>query len=159
MLEIREYTPEFEADFKRINLQWLNQYDLLEDGDLNVLNNLQSILDHGGHIFIAIFETNLVGTLALVRHNEDEFELVKMAVTPDFQRRGIGKLLLEAALKKAIETGAGKICLYTSSKLIPALKLYEKHGFVYLPNVDSPFVTADIKMGLLLVSTQKAAQL
>jgi ribosomal protein S18 acetylase RimI-like enzyme len=43
-----------------------------------------------------------------------------------------------------------KIFLYSSSKLQTAIKLYEKYGFQHVAVTDAPFLTADIKMELLL---------
>jgi hypothetical protein len=51
---------------------------------------------------------------------------------------------------KARALNAKKIFLYSNSQLKTALRLYERYGFEYLEVKDAPFVTADIKMELML---------
>jgi ribosomal protein S18 acetylase RimI-like enzyme len=49
--------------------------------------------------------------------------------------------------------GALSILLYSSTKLIPAIALYRKLGFVEVP-LDGPYKRSDIKMELKLVDGQ-----
>jgi len=72
-----------------------------------------------------------------------------MSVDPAFQGQGISKLLIEQCLRKAREIGAGKLILWSNSQLQTAIRLYTRYGFQHVPVVDSPFVTANIKMELL----------
>jgi ribosomal protein S18 acetylase RimI-like enzyme len=73
-----------------------------------------------------------------------------MAVAPAFRGKGVSKLLIEKCLNKARELKARKIFLYSNSQLIPAITLYEKYGFVHVDASNSPLLTADIKMELIL---------
>ena len=34
MIEVIDFAPEYAADFKRLNLEWLDQYNLTESHDL-----------------------------------------------------------------------------------------------------------------------------
>ena len=53
-IHIISYSPEHESDFRRINLEWLDKYNLTESHDLMVLDDPQgTILDRGGAIFLA----------------------------------------------------------------------------------------------------------
>ncbi|MFZ6008939.1 MAG: GNAT family N-acetyltransferase [Bacteroidota bacterium] len=149
MVSIIGYTHEFAADFKKLNLEWLDQYGLTEARDLEVLNDpMGTILDHGGAIYLARAGKEIVGTAALMKESEGEFELVKMSVTKAWQGKGISKLLIEACLEKARELGAKKIILFSSSLLPAALSLYAKYGFKHVPLTNNPFATADVKMEL-----------
>jgi len=53
-----------------------------------------------------------------------------IGVYPNHQRRGIGKALLEKAIKYCRDNGCHKLTLYTLPILIPAVNLYLKLGFV-----------------------------
>jgi|SRR5580704_707646 len=150
MVRIIDYETRYEDEFRQLNRDWLEQYDLMESHDLKVLNDPQgTILDAGGYIYLAIsVDDKIIGSAALMRAEEGEYELAKMAVSPDFQGRGISKQLIEKCIQKAQEIGVRKLMLYSNSRLEKALNLYSRYGFRHVSAVDSPFVTADVKMEL-----------
>jgi len=146
-ISIIDFDPEYAADFKRLNLEWLDKYDLTEPADINMLDNYQQeILDPGGVIFLAKAGEEIVGTAALVKESAGEFELAKMAVTAAFQGMGISKMLIEKCLEAATQRKASKVILLSSTKLATALSLYEKYGFRYVPVTNSHYATADVMM-------------
>lgn len=148
-IEIIEYDKKYHEDFKRLNLEWLDKYNLTESHDLLVLNNPQeTILDRGGFIWLAKAGVEIVGTAALMYEGHGIFELAKMSVTENWQGKGISKMLIETCLKKAKEIGAKKLSLFSNHQLQTALKLYENYGFKNVEVKDSPFATADVKMEL-----------
>ncbi|TJY44174.1 GNAT family N-acetyltransferase [Cohnella pontilimi] len=51
-------------------------------------------------------------------------------VLPEFRGRGVGRKLLEAARKHAIDTGAKGLSLSTAVDNVTAQKLYESFGFI-----------------------------
>ncbi|HEX9509700.1 MAG TPA: GNAT family N-acetyltransferase [Puia sp.] len=156
MINIIEYEDQYAADFRRLNLEWLEKYDLLESHDLMILDDPRgNVLDRGGFIYLALASPDphsaagqVVGTVALIHEHDDVYELAKMSVDPAFQGRGISKLLIEQCLHKAREIGAGKLTLWSNSRLQTAIHLYTRYGFQHVPVVDSPFATADVKMEL-----------
>jgi putative acetyltransferase len=151
MIDIVTYSEEWKEDFRQLNLEWLDKYNLREEADMIVLNNPQKeVLDKGGFIFLAIADGKAVGSAALLNEGHGSFELAKMSVTESWQGKGISKLLLEKCLEKAKDVKAIKVELFSNHQLSNALKLYEKYGFMYIDVKDSPFATADIKMELAL---------
>jgi len=64
--------------------------------------------------------------------------LGRLAVAKDFQRQGIGKILLIGAMKKFMEVfqTAGGIGLFVDAKDNEARRYYEQFGFVSLPSND-----------------------
>jgi ribosomal protein S18 acetylase RimI-like enzyme len=151
MIEIIDYSDEYANDFKQLNLEWLNKYNLAEAHDLEIINDpKRTILNNGGFIYLAKIKDDIVGTAGLANEGNSVFELVKMAVAPAFQGRGIAKMLIEKCLNKASELKAKKIFLYSNSQLTTAIALYKKYGFVYVDASGSPLLTADIKMELAL---------
>lgn len=146
-ISIIDFETKYAADFKRLNLEWLDKYDLTEPADINMLDNYQQeILATGGVIFLAKAGEEIVGTAALVQEGAGEFELAKMAVTAAFQGKGISKLLIEKCLEAAKQLNATKIFLLSSTKLATALSLYEKYGFMHVPVTNSHYATADVMM-------------
>ena len=151
IIEIIEYNEKYHSDFKKLNLEWLDKYNLLESHDLMVLNDPKgTILDHGGFIWLAKASDEIIGSAALMNEGHGIFELAKMSVTKNWQGKGISKILIETCLKTAKEIGVKKLTLFSNHQLETALKLYEKYGFKNVEVKDSPFETADVKMELEL---------
>jgi putative acetyltransferase len=151
MPEIIEYESKYAADFKRLNLEWLDKYGLTEAPDLVVLDSPQKeILDTGGCLYLAKVDDEIIGSAALIAVGDGNFELAKMAVAPGFQGRGISKLLIGKCLAQAKIMNAKRIYLESSSLLKTALILYEKYGFRQVPLKNSHYNTADIMMELVL---------
>lgn len=151
MIEIVTYEPRYQDDFKRLNMEWLEKYDLVESHDLEILDDPEgTVLNAGGRIFLAKEGDQVVGTAGLWKENNDEYELIKMAVSPKYQGKGISKILLQRCLEEAREMQAKRIFLFSNSQLKTALKLYEQYGFRHVEATNSPFLTADVKMELTL---------
>jgi putative acetyltransferase len=151
MISIIIYEDKYAADFRRLNLEWLDKYQLTESHDLMVLDDPRgTILDRGGIIYLAVTGGEVVGSAALVKEGEGIYELAKMAVTPAWQGKGISRLLIDQCLDTARLWKATKITLFSNSQLKTALQLYEKYGFHHVKVEHSPFTTADVKMELLL---------
>jgi len=149
--QIIEYADQYQRAFKELNIEWLDRYHLTESHDLQILDDpRKTILERGGVIYLAKIENGIVGSAALIKEHDDVYELAKMAVATDYRGMGISKLLLEKCLEKARELKASKIILFSNHQLKAALGLYEKYGFKHVPVVDSPFLTADVKMELVL---------
>ena len=91
----------------------------------------------------------VIGTCGIAPHGPGEFELRKLAVSASAQGRGIGMQLVEACLDFARQRGAHRISLISNSRLVPALRLYERAGFRSAPlPANNPFVTGDVHMVL-----------
>src|SRR5258708_18702739 len=152
MIEIIPYENDYQPQFKQLNLEWLDKYNLTESHDLMVLNDPKAtIIDNGGFIWLAKNGGHIIGTAAIMNEGHGHYELAKMTVAPAYQGKGISKLLIETCIAKAKEVKAKKLLLFSNHQLLTALKLYEKYGFRHVEVKDSPFVTADVKMELELI--------
>lgn len=148
---IIEYEDQHQPAFRELNLEWLNYYNLTETHDLQILEDpRKTILENGGVIYLAECDGRIVGSAALILEHNGVYELAKMAVAKEYQKKGISKLLLEKCIEKAKQLNATKITLFSNHQLKAALVLYEKYGFQHVPVVHSPFLTADVKMELVL---------
>ncbi|MGF1521659.1 MAG: GNAT family N-acetyltransferase [Leptolyngbyaceae cyanobacterium] len=152
LVEIIDYAPEFWEDFKRLNYEWIEKYFTLEDTDHQYLDHPQAkILDPGGYIYMARYENEIVGTCALVKMDDDTYELAKMVVKETARGRGIGQLLGEAAIAKARELDAKRVYIESNTVLEPAIRLYQKLGFQKIVGQPSPYERCNIQMELKLV--------
>ena len=142
------YRKEHAQAFDTLNRAWLVGNGLLEPADEPHLQNPdETIIATGGQIFVAVEDEMVIGTCAIVPHGPGEFEVVKLAVLPSAQGRGIGRQLVEASVTFARQQGAQRVTLLSSSRLGAALRLYERAGFKYAPLPSTnPYATADVHM-------------
>jgi ribosomal protein S18 acetylase RimI-like enzyme/DNA-binding MarR family transcriptional regulator len=146
-VQVLPFAPRYAADFKRLNLEWLNRYFHVEPIDEQVLSNPQRIVRAGGAIFFARADRKVVGTCALINEGEGRYELSKMAVTADCQGLGIGRKLLTEAIAAFVARSGRVLFLETNSALKPAIGLYQSVGFVHAPPPhESTYDRADVYM-------------
>ncbi|MCJ8319302.1 MAG: GNAT family N-acetyltransferase [Colwellia sp.] len=136
-VEFIDFTPELAIDFKSINSEWINEMFELEASDLEALNYPQkNIIDKGGKIYFAKHrELGIVGTCALLKKEDNSFELTKMGVLKKARGLKIGETLLEYVIDRANEIGLSKLFLLTNHTCEAAIHLYEKHGFRHDVNI------------------------
>lgn len=151
-MEILSYTPEYTKDFKNLNIAWLEKYFWVEPHDEDVLDNPERyIIEPGGNIFFVKENEEIIGTVALMKMEDDIFELTKMAVTPAAQGKKIGQQLMEHTINFAKNKGWQKLIIYSNRKLENAIYIYKKYGFVEIPiENNNPYSRGDIKMELNL---------
>ncbi|MBF9141015.1 GNAT family N-acetyltransferase [Hymenobacter properus] len=158
-LRILTFQPEYAADFKRLNAEWIEKDFVLEDHDLEMLDHPEAyVLQRGGQILLAEHQGRIVGACALLRMGADTLELAKMAVSPAAQGLGIGQRLAQAALDAARSMGARRVYLESNTGLTAAIGLYHKLGFRQIePDRPSPYERVNIHMELLLDESPAAA--
>ena len=132
-LSIRDFSDDLAPAFHDINVEWIETMFTLEPTDREVLENPRArIIDRGGAILFAeAADLGIVGTCALQKTGEGQFELIKMGVLESARGRKVGEFLLKATLDRAAELGAETLYLLTNSACAPAIHLYEKLGFVH----------------------------
>lgn len=145
-LQIIEYQEIYKEDFKRINVEWIEKYFVVEAHDLEQLDDPESIIAGGGQIYFAKLGEEIVGTAALVHDGNDDYELAKMGVSPSAQGLGLGKKLCIVAIEEAKKRKAKSLYLRSNRSLIPAISMYLSVGFVEVPLDASHYKRANIKM-------------
>ena len=146
-IEIIPFSPAYKEAIKTLNLEWLQKHFRVETKDEIVLSDPEGqITDKGGMIFYAKYKNEIVGTVSLIKIDNTTFELSKMAVTVGVQGLGIGKKLMLHCLAVAEAQEMEKLILYSNRKLLSAIHLYEKFGFIEIPLEDGVYERADIKM-------------
>ncbi len=151
-VRIIPFEPQYAPLFRDLNMAWLTTYFYAEPKDIELLEACeQSIIDKGGYIFFAAIDKEIIGCYSLIQLNEQEYELGKMAVDPNFQGQKIGHQLLEHAIGFGITMNWKKIILYSNTLLTPAIHLYKKYGFREITMEDpAPYARSNIKMALIL---------
>jgi RimJ/RimL family protein N-acetyltransferase len=84
-------------------------------------------------VFVAENENGIVGRLSLARDSHPASPHVAdlgLMVAVGHRRRGIGRALLERAVEWAREVGVEKLELHVFPHNEPAIRLYERFGFV-----------------------------
>ncbi len=130
-LKIIRYRPDLAPYFKSINEEWISEMFRLEPIDRRVIENPQGeIIDGGGTIlFVESPELGIIGTGALLKSGEGEYELTKMGVLKKARGLKAGELLLQALIDEAFALEADLLYLLTNKKCEAAIHLYEKNGF------------------------------
>lgn len=148
MIEIIPFTEDKKEYIKVLNYEWLKKYFKVEPNDVIQLSNpVKEIIDKGGLIFYAAYNNEIVGTYALIKIYEFEYELAKMAVTEKFKGLGIGKLMIAHCLDTCKKNNIEIISLFSNTKLEAAIHLYRKFGFAEVPMpADIHYERANIKM-------------
>ena len=142
------YREDFRSAFEQLNRAWIESYFVLEDADRAVFADpAGAILGPGGQIFFVVEGDTVLGTCAVLRHSPTECEIAKMAVAPAARGRGLGDLLMEAAVDFARQIGARRVIIVSNTVLASALRLYRKHGFVEVPlESDERYHRANIRL-------------
>lgn len=103
------------------------------------------------NLYVAKYNGKIIGSIILSHKPEPAYYKVKwnlkldysdvlviytFVVHPDFLKCGVGKTLIEFAIKHSINLNIKSIRLDVYENNIPAIKLYEKLGFKYVGKVD-----------------------
>jgi ribosomal protein S18 acetylase RimI-like enzyme len=97
-----------------------------------------------GDLLVAVEDDAVLGAVLLVRPGSsyselagpDEAEFRMLAVSPKAQRRGIGELLVRECLDRARAGGARRIVISARDFVAGPLRLYDRMGFVRVPERD-----------------------
>lgn len=155
-VSIISYEPDYQPDFKRLNVEWIEKYFRVEPHDLEQLESPELyVLPNNGQIFFAKIADSLVGCVAMINTsvphlNNTSFELAKMAVSSMVQGKGVGKKLCLAAIDYARELGVKTIWLESNRRLTPALAMYASVGFREVPSISTAYTRVDIRMEMTL---------
>ena len=82
-----------------------------------------------GVIFLAKYNNEVAGCIALYELNADDCEMKRLYVKPRFRKNNIAQSLVEALIQHAKTQCFKTMKLDTLEKLQPAIKLYKKNGF------------------------------
>jgi ribosomal protein S18 acetylase RimI-like enzyme len=114
--------------------------------DLPPLQDTVAMLQQCGERFFGYMkQEQLAGAISYERI-EKTVQICRLMVDPDFFRQGIASALIEFVCHK--ERDASEIIVTTGSANMPALRLYERHGFREIGRMRMPegvFLTKLVK--------------
>ena len=79
-------------------------------------------------IWLLTVESQPVGVLVLI-YELDNVLIYSVAIKPEFQKQGLGRLLLAWAEGQAIQAGYRSIRLYTNEHFTENIRLYKSLGY------------------------------
>jgi GNAT superfamily N-acetyltransferase len=132
MLTLRRYTPADQEAVEHLHVSAIQQtgaYLGRGPWDDDVYAIEEKYLKNGGEFLIGECDGLFVAMGALKRTSPERAEIKRMRVSPEYQGRGYGQLILEELEARARALGYQILHLDTSILQIPAQKLYEKNGF------------------------------
>ena len=152
MGKIIPFKKDYAFAFRDLNLEWLEHYFYVEPHDRELLDKCEEvIIKQGGHIFFYVEADNILGTFALIKISEKEYELGKMAVDKNARGKGIGQHMMQFCVSFAKNMGWSKIILYSNTSLKNSIYIYKKYEFIEIPiEQNNPYTRGNIKMELKL---------
>lgn len=91
--------------------------------------SLAEAIRSGQGISLVAIESGVAVGYLLARHAGGSGEILNLAVAPSTRRRGVGRALLDEALRVLAAHGAGEVFLEVRESNQPALALYQGRGF------------------------------
>jgi GNAT superfamily N-acetyltransferase/uncharacterized membrane protein len=85
---------------------------------------------HRGRALLATIDGEPVAGVVFRAWNDDDAEMRRLYVKPDFRRRGLARALVRAVIEEARRIGYRRVILMTSADFEGAADLYETEGFV-----------------------------
>lgn len=134
---------------------------LLADPSQNNINEyLNKSLIYGAYI-----NNVLIGVYVLFPVDEQTLEIKNIAVSEDFQKRGIGTLLLRHAKEETVSKGYLQLIIGTANSSINQLSLYQKKGFemyeikrdFFTENYNEPIFENGIQAKHMIMLMQKVS--
>lgn len=78
---------------------------------------------------VAVADGDTIGFITLVRHFPETWEITWMAVHPDWHRRGVGRRLVDAAVRRCREAGATTLLVKTLADSHPSQEYARTRAF------------------------------
>jgi GNAT superfamily N-acetyltransferase len=120
--------------------------DLLPTLDEGYERELADVADRAerAEVLVALLDERVVGCVTYVPglgpyaefEDPDAAGIRMLAVHPDAQGRGVGAALLRACVDRARDAGRGRVVLHSTEPMAAARWLYEREGFVRVPERD-----------------------
>ncbi|WP_082341657.1 GNAT family N-acetyltransferase [Paenibacillus solani] len=129
---IRQFKSADKEIIKKLNIDGLNQFgasigDPALDKDLDKIEELYIA---NGDFLVGTVDENLICMGAYRKVDEITAEIKRIRIKMEFQGRGYGSQILAALEKSAEYKGYTRLILDTTSRQIPAQKLFLKNNYI-----------------------------
>lgn len=128
MVNIRSYEESYNKAINDFIISiYVEEFGFEEHREEIEKHNNEIYKKSDGESWIALNEKNeIVGTIALLKHSDDNVELKKFYVRKDYRGQGVSKALYEKAMDMCKESGFKRIFLGTYERLETAIQFYIK---------------------------------
>lgn len=93
--------------------------------------DLRDIAGHyGGAFWVLLDDARVVGTVGLIPLEGAIVEIKRVYLHPEYRGRGLGRTLLEHAMRRAVEAGHRAAVAWSDVRLVHSHPVYERLGFV-----------------------------
>lgn len=132
-MEMRRATNEDGDAVRELVFGVLAEFGLTGDRegtDRDLDDIVGNYVDRGGRFDVLVTDDGgIAGCVGLYPLREGVVELRKMYLRPEYRGKGTGRRLLDHALAAAREIGFRRVELETNSRLVEAIRMYERYGF------------------------------
>lgn len=132
MLSLKR-TDSSHPDFESLVCMLDQELELRDGADHDFFKQFNKI-DHIKFVVLAYSVNIAVGSGAIKHFSEDTMEVKRMFVINNLRGQGIAGKILEELEIWAKELGYTKVVLETGLRQPEAIRLYEKNGYVLIPN-------------------------
>jgi ribosomal protein S18 acetylase RimI-like enzyme len=132
-IKIRKYRPSDKDAVWKLHMQALEPTGAMlpggpwNDDDLNDIE--KEYINSNGDFLVGVVDKKIVVMGALKKKIDLAGEIKRMRVHPDYQRKGLGQMMLDKLEERARQLGYKELVLDTTTKQVAAQKLYEKNGY------------------------------
>jgi len=102
----------------------------------------------GGRLYLAYYDQELAGCVALRQLDQRSCELKRLYVRPKFRRNHIGSILVDRLISDARAIGYKSILLDTFPFLDTAIRMYRRRGFFDIPKYNNSPMASTLYMKL-----------
>ena len=129
MFKIQAFSSKYQSSAAElINSNLGLRFGVVDESKNPDLFDIQSSYKDG-YFFIALEDSEVLGTGGLTKIRGDHAQIVRMHTHPDHRRRGIARSLLKHLEATAGTHGVRQLCLETNLDWDDAIRFYEAHGY------------------------------
>lgn len=137
MIELIRTTSE-NPDFQSL-VSKLDQYLAIRNGESNDFYTQFNKIDLIQHVIVAYMDDKAVGCGAIKQFDQDSMEVKRMFVLPECRGQGVAGEVLKGLELWAGDLGMEKCVLETGDDMADAIGLYQKFGYLRIPNYGQYF--------------------
>ncbi len=126
-------TDSTNLDFRSL-VVLLDQDLRMRDGDEHAFYATYNKIDALSEVVVAYRDERAVGCGAFKKYSGQTAEIKRMYVVPEFRGQGIAGAVLRELERWARDSGFTEAILETGKKQPEAIRLYQKSGYVLIPN-------------------------
>ena len=129
MIKILPFRPQDQPAVKALILDGLvEHWGFLDERKNPDLDDIATTYVNGTFL-VAWRDGNIIGTGAFKPHSEKQVEIVRMSVSKELRRQGIGQQILTELCNRAAQAGYEEVILETTETWDDVIAFYQNYGF------------------------------